>query len=952
MKSLLKDSIITSYIDKTFPSSPVYHAELLINDYERGVKILHDLQKEIRTSKEIYISVAFITDSGLAVLANELLYAMENEIPIYLLTSDYLFFNKASVFKKLLQFPNIQTKIIEGKALHNKAFIFKKDSHINTMIGSANLTAKALTQNQEWNFKFSSLTNGQITSIVLNEFFHLWEQATLVTQKWIDSYELSSKELAWVPSTSTEQTLSVTQTIIPNKMQTEALKNLDRLRSEGKNKALLISSTGTGKTYLSAFDVRNFNPKRILFVIHREQIAIKAMNSFQQIMPEKNYGLLSGKHKDFEADYLFTTIQTLSKRENFSKFSPTHFDYIIIDEAHHSEAQSYQKIIEYFRPTFLLGMTATPERTDGEDIYQYFDHNIAYEIRLQEALREDMLCPFHYYGVVDITVNNETIDENTHFLNLTHEERIKHIIKYINFYGFSGNRVKGLMFVSRNDEAEALSKAMNQNGFNTIALSGKNSQEDRELAIERLTKDDGDLDYIITVDIFNEGVDIPEVNQIVMLRPTQSAIVFVQQLGRGLRKEHSKEYLVVIDFIGNYQNNFLIPIALSGDTSYNKENLKKFLIEGNNTIPGTSTVHFDEKSQAKIYEAITTTNFSQIKFLKEKYLELKYKIGRMPRLVDFLNYDSIDPQIIFKHPKFNNYYDFLEHVDLDELTPFSYKLSDYEKKILSWISLEFSNGKRKQELLIFKDLFEYGKAKATNYFDSDQSKRNLLSIFSLDFYVKSDRKKYGGKPIIILKNGYFYFNESIQHSLESNPTYLFFIKDIIDYGLMRNKMYYSENIVHHELSLFEQYSKKDACRLLLWENDEKGTIYGYRFKYNTFPIFVTYHKSESISQSIQYDDKFIDRKFFSWMSRNNRTLESQDILELKRAQKENIPVDLFIQKDDEEENQYFYIGPMKPVEFKQTTIRNDKGDELPIVNVIFELKEMVRKDLFDYFTEN
>lgn len=323
---------------------------------------------------------------------------------------------------------------------------------------------------------------------------------------------------------------------------------------------------------MSAFDVKKFNPKRFLFVVHREQIAKEALKSFRKVIGfEKTMSILSGNHKGFQADYIFTTIQTLSKEHIYRQFSPDDFEYIVIDEVHRAGAKSYKTIIDYFQPKFLLGMSATPERSDGFDIFELFDHNIAYEIRLNDAMKEDLICPFHYFGITELTVEGKIIDDQTQFNHLVSDARVQYIKEKVEFYGYSGSRVKGLVFCSRNEEAQNLSQKFNDIGYRTVALSGASSQEERAEAVQRLGQyeNEGALDYIFTVDIFNEGVDIPEINQVVMLRPTKSAIIFVQQLGRGLRKVFGKEYVVVLDFIGNYDNNYLIPIALSGDQSYN-----------------------------------------------------------------------------------------------------------------------------------------------------------------------------------------------------------------------------------------------------------------------------------------------------------------------------------------------------------------------------------------------
>ena len=292
--------------------------------------------------------------------------------------------------------------------------------------------------------------------------------------------------------------------------------------------------------------------------------------------------------------------------ENLQKFPKEYFEACIYDEAHHTSAESFKRVMDYFTPKFTLGMTATPDKRDdnveGRNIYEIFNHNIAYEIRLQQAMEEDLLCPFHYFGITDlhmISDEGKTKEEQLeNFRYLTSDERVKYVMDQAKYFGYSGERVKGLIFCSRIEEARELSRKFNEHGWRTMALSGADSEEERARAIERLTmdvqsEDDDYLDYLITVDIFSEGTDIVEVNQVIMLRPTQSPIVFIQQLGRGLRKAEGKEYVVILDFIGNYKNNFMIPIALSGDRSYNKDNIRRYLREGSRVIPGASTIHFD-----------------------------------------------------------------------------------------------------------------------------------------------------------------------------------------------------------------------------------------------------------------------------------------------------------------------------------------------------------------------
>ena len=534
-------------------------------------------------------------------------------------------------------------------------------------------------------------------------------------------------------------------------MQVAAIESLNKLRESGEHKGLLISATGTGKTYLSAFELRNYNPKKALFVVHREQIARQALESYKNVFGDtKSMGILSGNSKDLNKEIIFSTIQTLSKDKILNSFSNDEFDYIIIDEVHKAGANTYQKIVNYFNPDFLLGMTATPERSDDFDIFKMFNYNIAYEIRLKHALEEDLLCPFHYFAISDITVDGAQLNEKSDFKFLVAHERINYIIDTINFYGYCGDRVKGLVFCSNKNEAITLSNIFNSRGYNTVALTGDNTQEERNTAIEKLEQDgkNNSLDYIFTVDIFNEGVDIPSVNQVVMLRPTESSIVFIQQLGRGLRKNKSKEYVVIIDFVGNYDKNFLIPIALSGDRTFNKDTLRKYVLEGSRIIPGCSTINFDEISKKKIFESIDVANFNDIKLIKESYKSLKQKLGKIPTLYDFDKYEAIDPLRIFDNKNLGSYHIFLKKYEKD----YDVQLNDTEELFIEFISKKLASGKRPHELLLLKSILE----NETNLIDNlivtlkdtyninfnNITKTNIINILTNEFPTGTGRKTY------------------------------------------------------------------------------------------------------------------------------------------------------------------------------------------------------------------
>ncbi|MGB3101631.1 MAG: DEAD/DEAH box helicase family protein, partial [Psychrobacillus psychrotolerans] len=571
----MKNSLHKGFIDKSNPVSGQFKPKLLSNKAHENV--LSTLLQEMKTCETFTFSVAFITEGGLATLKTMLLDLQLKGIKGRIMTSTFLNFNQPKMFKELLKLDNVEVRLTGVKGFHSKGYIFEHKDYYSLIVGSSNLTDSALKANYEWNIYLTSLEDGEIIHHFKNQFEEAWNEAIPLTVDWINSYNLNYEQQPFVNQATSNvfevnaeyltNQLADSLAIQPNKMQNDALKQLKTLRETGAKKGLIISATGTGKTYLSAFDVRHFAPKKMLFVVHREQILKKALQDYRKILGghEDDFGILSGNSKDTSAKYLFATVQTLSSERHLQQFEKDEFDYILIDEVHRAGADSYLNIINYFEPNFLLGMTATPERTDSFNIFELFDYNIAYEIRLQAALEEEMLCPFHYFGVIDYERNGEIIDDTSTLQQLVSQERVHHILEKVNYYGYSGKRVRGLIFCSSKQESHALSEVLNAQGLKTIALTGDNSQPEREDAIRKLEQ--YQLDYILTVDIFNEGIDIPFLNQIIMLRQTQSSIIFIQQLGRGLRKHNEKEYVTIIDFIGNYKNNYLIPIALSGDQS-------------------------------------------------------------------------------------------------------------------------------------------------------------------------------------------------------------------------------------------------------------------------------------------------------------------------------------------------------------------------------------------------
>jgi hypothetical protein len=554
-----------------------------------------------------------------------------------------------------------------------------------------------------------------------------------------------------------------------------------------------------------------------------------------------------------------------------------------------------------------------------------------------------MLSSFHYYGVADLTIDNVQVDNKLDFRYLVANERVNRIIEKANFYGSDNGITRGLIFCSSKKEAIELSGLFNLRGYKTKALTGDNSEKDRSDAIELLESDNLNekLDYIFTVDIFNEGIDIPKINQIIMLRPTESAIIFIQQLGRGLRKADGKSYLTVIDFIGNYENNYLIPIALYGDTSYNKDSLRKLLTEGSRMIPGASTINFDEITKERIYESIASANMQLYTELKKDYSLLKYKLGRIPKMMDFIEHGSRDPFLYVQNSK--SYYNFVVRVENSELIA----LSKESAKLLEFFAAEINNAKRVEESLILKLLIENGELTVQHlkesvstefgYLISDETITSCLINLNFNF-IRKDEK------IIYIENGSFHFYPEFIQKLEDSIFRLYLI-DSIDYSLHVFRKNYVFDYYRDGLILYNKYSRKDVCRLLNWEKDISSTVYGYRTNGGVTPCFVTYRKSEDINNTINYNDHFINQSTFAWESRSNRKLASDEIKDVINSNR----ILLFVKKEDGEGSDFYFMGDVSiiPGSIAQGTMPNTNQ---PVVHFKFQLQQPVISSLYQYIT--
>ena len=927
---------------------------------------------------------------GIEPLLQTLKELEKKHIPGQILTTNYLNFSEPKALEKLHALQNITLKMYDVESaeegFHTKGYIFKKEEIYRIIIGSSNMTKSALTTNKEWNTKIISTEQGEVAGEIIKEFDDLWHSSYALEfdtfyENYKEKYNIIKRQREIAKQ---EQVTSLEKyKLQPNSMQVGFISNLRKILESGEKRALLISATGTGKTYASAFAMRELGFKRVLFLVHRGQLARQTKKSYEKVFANTvSMGLVGAGYHDYNKDYIFATVQTLNKDEHLMEYKPDAFDCIVLDEAHHTSADTYQKVMKYFTPKLWLGMTATPDKRDdniaGRNIYEIFHYQIAYEIRLQQAMEENLLCPFHYFGISDIAmlgdkqVNTKKITDRD-FNMLTGEERVKHIVEQAHYFGYSGEKVKGLVFCSRIEEAVALSEKFNQTinpetgkVFRTMALSGKTSEEERQRAFERLAMNEEEadksnipLDYIFSVEILNEGVDIVEVNQVIMLRPTESPIVFIQQLGRGLRKAAGKEFVVVLDFIGNYSNNFMIPIALSGDRSYNADTIRKYVISGNNTIPGASTVHFDEIAKDKIFASIDKIKGMKT-IIRDSYVSLKNRLGRVPYLLDFYENGEVDPLVIIK--EYKTYQAFLKSMEKEN---YQGKFTDDEITTLEYLSKTVLSGARPYELEILRKLLKEGTVNFEK-FDNDfavtygyhvnlDSFDNAVEVLQGKFVSKEEEyQKYSHMDILCREEDrrlkrLIGFAKRLE-----NAEFLRQVDDIVEVGLKRYADKYEAGVTEKSpFVIYEKYSRRDVSLLMNCGKDLSSTMYGMkRIGDDTF-IFVTYHKEEStddknyIDGKPDYADAFEDNMIFLWDSQMGRGTESSYVEDVVQAKRKH----LFVKKSDAETG-FYYMGQFDVMDVKAAKKKDNTGKMRDIAKLRMKMHHAVREDLLRYLQSN
>ena len=853
-------------------------------------------------------------------------------------------------------------------------------------------------QNQrEWNLRVSSTSEAQLIQQVKEELADQVRQSVPLTDEWLAQYEEEFKNYAPPRAQILQQARAAK--IEPNAMQRDALASIRQLRDEGQRRAIVISATGTGKTYLSAFDVREFHPKRMLYVANRDTILKAARESYQRVLgcDEAELGLLTGSSKQHDAKYVFASVDTL-RRHMEEWYEPDDFDYVLIDEAHHSGANNYRSVIDYFSEArFMLGMTATPERTDSFDIFALFDHNIAYEIRLQKALDEDMLCPFHYYGVHEFLGDDGSRVDSAEGISksdkrqiqysleeLTEPSRVRYIIRKLEQYGSYGQQVTGLVFCSRIDEAEQLSHLFNQETnqqaerpYRTVAISGKTSLKDVENAVNRLEA--GELDYIFTVDKFNEGIDIPAINQIVMLRNTESSIVFTQQLGRGLRKFPHKTCVTVIDFIGNYANNYLIPVALygnAGDSDIVRKNLQREAV-------GLSSISFDEISRKQVLKSLDTASWSDKKMLREQYSVMRNELGRIPMLTDVYRHDP--SMVMTMAQKNSSYFDFAREAETvlsneERGSGFAHTLLPVDAQGEQWLKMATEIllvAIRPQELVVLDELLtscnkgvyspisvlRLKEAVATRFpasYHTDAQFESALRVLDWSFFDTAAKKSYGECAVIERSDGGISLAPEFAARLVNNDTFRCFFVDNVRTGLKRfaDLLEESAKTVHSLQDdrgfVYEhRYKMFEVERLLAWPKQINGSsVGGYLLpkEGGSMPVFVKYANS-------QYADRFLNPQEMHWFSKDKRSFKSREIEWMAQGQGDAdwgathfIPLFVMRKADAEKLKMYYYVGRVGSCANMRETARDNSGETVRLVEMDLRLTKPLSADLYQHLT--
>ena len=921
--------------------------------------------------KKFYFIVSFIRYSGIQLLISTLDKLEKQGIQGEIITSVYLNITDSKALRKLLSYKNIKVKIYNNssESFHTKAYLFEKEKYHSVVIGSSNISQSALYSAEEWNVKLTDSSFFNIYGKSLNQFEKLWHsnEAIELTQDFIDEYEKYKKSVN-VQNTFDYRKTKIEQEneFVPNSMQKRVLQKLKETRINGNKKGLVISATGTGKTYLAAMDIKQFfeinsntenklfeiNDKKsktsnikFLFIAHREELLENAINVFSKILKiDKNeFGRIYGGLKEIDKSIIFASIQSL--RNCYNEFKPSFFDYVIVDEFHHSMSDSYLKTLSYFNPKFLLGLTATPKRMDGKDILSLCDYNVVDEIGIKEALEEDLIVPFHYFGVNDYTINYDNIpykngnyNEKILLENLLLNTRTDYIVEKINKFGFDGDELSAVAFCQNIEHAFFMKEEFSKKGYKSAVITANTSSNERSEILEKFKNKK--IEILCVVDILNEGIDIPTINLLLFLRPTMSSTIFIQQIGRGLRKAKNKDFVTIIDFIGNHKKDYLLINYFSSEVG-NKDTLftkkEKIINEIKNqfsNIPKSCYVELDRICQNRIIEKIEKINFSSKNILKEMYLDYKVEIGKSEdeflQIADFDTNIELFQELCLKMHSFYN-----AQLQFEDSKIFK---NENEKNPLNTTEIEFLEYLEKKITLVepftflIIDYLATGKEYINNsdllnkykgFFDIKRNfeKHYLLNrnrifeeliedeILEKNLYGYKFSKKY--KNLFSNKK----LNEKNNMKSQQKENKLNFInrlKQLIHLGLNEFKRNDLDEFNENILISYKEY-KRVELQILLDSKVPKGSWRaGYANTDKDICLFATIDKTHIFQENLKYDNSLFADDIIQWISQPKTSHNSSVGQMFIHHKEKGFKVHIFIRKyafmNGNKTNPFIYLG--------------------------------------------
>ncbi|AMD94201.1 DUF3427 domain-containing protein [Leptotrichia sp. oral taxon 847] len=909
--------------------------ELILNEKTKFKNFFIYLKNELLNCKKFHFIVSFIRYSGLQILLSTLDELEKKGIKGEIITSVYLNITDSKSLRKLLSYKNIKVKIYNNssESFHTKAYLFEKNKYHTCIIGSSNISQSALYSAEEWNVKLTESNFFEIYKKSISQFKNLWnsDKAIELSEDFIFEYENYKNNLKLQKTFDYRKVKNNKNYFEPNSMQKELLEKLKNTRKSGNKKGLVVAATGTGKTYLAAMDIKNFfekKEKKFLFLAHREELLENAILVCKKIMKigENKVGRIFGGKKETEKKIIFATVQSL--QNNYLEFSKDYFDYIVIDEFHHSSAKSYTKILNYFNPKFLLGLTATPERMDGKDILELCDYNLVGEMGLKRAMEQDLLAPFHYFGINDETFDYEKIpykngkyQEDILVKNLLNNKRVDYIIEKIKKIGFDGEKMSCIAFCENINHANFMNKNFNKNGYISEILTSRTSKFEREKILEDFKNKKSEI--LCVVDILNEGIDIPNINLLLFLRPTFSSTIFTQQIGRGLRKCENKDFVTIIDFIGNHKKDYIIAKFFYEEMLNNKnilyikkEKLIKEIKTNFESVPMASYVELDRICQERIINKIEKINFNSKIMLKEAYDSFKNEIGKNDdEILEILDFDRNIELFIELSSKYDSFYTAqknLESNSIDELNFSNIEFLSYlEKKLtlvepFTYLIVDLFLDKKTENITESDVLKKY-----KNYFNILEFKntylikrilKELLEDKILDFESNSEFKNK--------KN--YKLSKKYKDNFFKDKNFLKRLKQLIILGLSEFKnndiSQFNENILIN----YKEY-KRIELQILLDSKVPKGSWRaGYANTEKDICLFVTYDKSHILQENLKYDNSLHSDDIIQWISQP-KTYHTSSVGQMFIKHREKgIKVHIFVRKfaflDNKKTNPFIYLG--------------------------------------------